>query len=46
MRCKVSPKAAYAMRQIAANIAEAVSDRGCSSAVFAEDEADAMGVSP
>jgi len=34
------------MRQRAANIAEAVSAGGCASAGFAEDEADAMGVSP
>jgi len=46
MRCRVSPKAADAMRQRAANIAEAVSDRGCFSAGFAENEADSMGVSP
>jgi len=38
----VSPKAAYAMRQRALHVAEAVSARGCSSAGLAEDEADAI----
>jgi len=39
MRFRVSPRAAYAIRQKAVNIAEAVSVGGCASAGFAEAEA-------
>ena len=42
MRCRVSPVAAYAIQQKAANIAEAISAGECASAFFTEDEADTI----